>query len=289
MLERLLAERGYLIADGAAGTSLFSRGLPVGVAPETWLSERPDVVRAVHRGFAEAGADILLTNTFGANRMRLARLGLEARVGDLNQIAVELVQQALHAAGRDAVVAGSVGPTGVRVGPGGLASDEAQAVFAEQMAALKTAGADILWIETMYAAGECRAAVRAAIDCGLPYVVTATFGRDGRLVDGVAAKDLVCELMGLPTPPAAIGANCGEGPDQIVEIVRRMASAAPDAVIVAKANKGLPRAVDGALHYDACDMGHYARRARAAGARIIGGCCGTAAEDVAAMRRALER
>lgn len=288
MLRRLLGQRGHLIADGAVGTSLIARGLPVDVAPETWLVERPDEVRAVHRAFAEAGADILLTNTFGANRLRLKLTGLERRAGDLNQSAVELARTVARDAGRDIVVAGAVGPTGVRVGTGGAWADEACSVFAEQMAALISAGADVIWIETMYLASECRAAVRAAVACGLPYVVTASFGRDGRLADGVNAAELANQLSTLTVPPVAFGTNCGEGPDQIVDIVRAMASAATGAVIVAKANKGLPEQSDGRLRYPAHDMGAYARRARDAGARIIGGCCGTMADDIARMRRALE-
>lgn len=288
MLRRLLDERDHLIADGAVGTSLIARGLPVGAAPETWLIERPDEVRAVHGAFADAGTDILLTNTFGANRLRLRQLGLESRVEALNRTAAELAQTAARNAGREIVVAGSVGPTGSRVGPD-MEASEVFSVFAEQMAALKAAGADVIWIETMYAAVECRAAVSAAIDCGLPYVVTASFGRDGRLADGVGAGALARELMALPVPPVAIGANCGEGPDQIVEIIGEMATAAADAILVAKANNGLPAQIDGRLYYRAHDMAAYATGARAAGARIIGGCCGTTADDVAAMRRALQR
>lgn len=282
MLRRLLRDKEWLLADGAMGTGLFALGLPPDAAPETWLIERPEQVRAVHRGFVAAGSDILLTNTFGANRARLARRGLANRVVDLNRVAVAIAREAARDAGRPVVIAGAVGPTGLRLGEAD--ENEIGAAFGEQMSALKAAGADVLWIETMYAAAEYRIAVAAAMASDMDYVVTATFGADGHTVDGVAAEDLARDLTQLRQPPLAIGTNCGTGPDQVVEIVGRMARAAPEAIIVAKANRGLPREVEGRLIYDDLDMAAYAARAREAGARIVGGCCGTTANDIGAMQ-----
>lgn len=287
LLERLLAERDCLIADGAMGTALFARGLDPQVAPETWLIERPDDVRAVHRGFVEAGADVILTNTFGANEARLARSDLAERMADLNGVAVGLARDAAASTERPVVVAGSVGPMGQMIGAADFTTEAATAMFAAQMRALVAAGADVIWIETMYAAADCRAAVAAAIGVGAPYAVTCSFGGNGCTVDGVRAAALARELAAAARPPLAIGVNCGEGPDQTIEIVREMAAAVPHAVLIAKANKGLPQTVDGRLVYPAHDMGNYARRVREAGARIIGGCCGTTADDIAAIRVAL--
>lgn len=282
MLRRLLGDKEWLLADGAMGTGLFALGLPPDAAPETWLIGRPEQVRAVHRGFVAAGSDILLTNTFGANRARLARCRLADRVVDLNRVAVAIAREAARDAGRPVVIAGAVGPTGLRLGEAD--ENEIGAAFGEQMSALKAAGADVLWIETMYAAAECRIAVAAAMASDMDYVVTATFGADGHTVDGVAAEDLARDLTQLRQPPLAIGTNCGTGPDQVVEIVGRMARAAPEAIIVAKANRGLPREVEGRLIYDDLDIAAYAARARKVGARIVGGCCGTTANDIGAMQ-----
>ena len=159
LLSRLLAEKGVLLADGATGTNLFQMGLTSGDAPELWNDTHPDRIRALHRAFVEAGADIVLTNSFGCNRRRLALHALEARTGELAEKAARLARAEADAAGRPVVVAGSVGPTGDLFAPlGPMTEAEAIEVFAEEMEGLKAGGVDVIWIETMSAPEEIRAA-----------------------------------------------------------------------------------------------------------------------------------
>src|SRR3954462_6128662 len=204
-LAELLAARGVLLADGATGTNYFAAGLDAGEAPELWNVDHPDRVQDLHRRFVDAGADIVLTNTFGCNRHRLALHGAEARVGELARRAAELaseVAEAAHrpggvgsevaeAADRPVVVAGSVGPTGSLFEPlGELTEADARATFGEEIEALVAGGADVAWIETMSAPEEVRAAANAAIDVGIPYVATCSFDTAGRTMMGMLPGDL---------------------------------------------------------------------------------------------------
>ena len=291
MLERLLAERGWLLADGATGTNLFDMGLTSGDAPELWLLDYPDRIRALHQSFTDAGADIILTNSFGCNARRLALHKLEHRTRELNKLAAELARGVADKAGRPVIVAGSVGPTGDLLAPlGTLTEDEAVEVFAEQMEGLKAGGADLAWIETMSAVEEMRAAARAAARVGLPYAMTASFDTAGRTMMGTAPDVLSDFLTALRPPPAAIGANCGVGASDLVMSVLSMTTAHPEALVVAKANCGVPRVAGDKVLYTGTPelMACYARLAIDAGARIIGGCCGTSAVHLAAMRKSLE-
>ncbi len=198
-LAALLAEKPVLLADGAMGTSLFAAGLATGEAPELWNLEQPERVRAVHQGFIEAGSDLVLTNSFGANRCRLKLHAAEGRVGELNRAAAGLARAAADASPRPVVVAGSIGPTGEILQPiGALSRADGEAAFAEQALALAEGGCDLLWIETLSAAEELEAAVAGAATTGLPIVATMTFDTHGRT------------MMGL-TPAAAIGAARGSG------------------------------------------------------------------------------
>ena len=287
----LLARKSVLLADGAMGTSLFAAGLATGDAPELWNLEHPERVRAVHRGFVEAGSDLILTNSFGANRCRLKLHGAEGRVGELNRAAAALARAEADRAGRTVLVAGSIGPTGEIFQPvGALGRADGEAAFAEQAEALAAGGCDLLWIETLSAAEELEAAVAGAARTGLPIVATMTFDTHGRTMMGLTTAAAMGLRAGLAVRPAAFGANCGIGPAQLVESVLGLAAAAEAGdLIVAKGNCGIPHYLDGLIHYDGSPevMADYACLARDAGARIVGGCCGTTPSHLRAMAAAL--
>ena len=291
-LRDLMQEREWLLADGATGTNLFMKGLESGYPPELWNDEKPDVIRWLHQGFIDAGSDIILTNTFGGNRFRLTLHGAQDRVAELNEKAATIAGELAEGADRPVIVAGSVGPTGeIFVNAGGtLEYDRGVQAFAEQISALAEGGVDVVWIETMSSTEEARAAVEAArqVAPDLPVVVTMSFDTAGRTMMGVKPAELAAfarqhELF-------AFGANCGTGAPDLLVSTLEMTAAAPDAIVVAKANAGVPEFVDGDIVYSGTvDMaGTYARMARDAGARIVGGCCGNTFEHVAAMHRALQ-
>ncbi len=289
-LTALLAQRPWLLADGAMGSNLFARGLTSGDAPELWNTTQPDLVRDLHRRFIDAGADILLTNSFGGTRHRLKLHRAEGRVAELNEAAARLARAEADRADRVVLVGGSMGPTGEILEPlGPLSKDAAREAFAEQAAALARGGADILWIETMSSTDETEAAIEGAQRTGLPVVTTLSFDTNGRTMMGIAPADLagLCREHHL----AACGSNCGVGAAELVASIVNLAAAAdPSAILVAKANCGIPQYVDGAIRFDGTPelMAEYARLALDAGARIIGGCCGTTPEHLRAMRAALE-
>jgi 5-methyltetrahydrofolate--homocysteine methyltransferase len=288
-LTPLLAERPWLLADGATGSNLFDRGLVSGDAPELWNVEHPERVADLQRAFVAAGADIILTNTFGGTRYRLKLHRAEARVAELNETAARLSRGEAARAGRTVLVGGSIGPTGEILAPlGSLSLEDARAAFAEQAAALAAGGADILWIETMSSIEETEAAIAGARTTGLPVVATLSFDTNGRTMMGVTPS----ELAGLHRRHAlaACGSNCGIGPSELVACIVNLATASdPDAILVAKANCGIPRYIDGAIRFDGTPelMAEYARLSLDAGARIIGGCCGTTPDHLRIMRAAL--
>lgn len=290
-LQRLLETKAVLLADGATGTNLFEAGLTAGDPPEFWNFDKPDSVRELLRSFVEAGADIILTNTFGANRHRLKLHKAEDRVFEINARAAEIAHEVAAAAGHPVVVAGSVGPTGELFVPlGALTEEEAVEAFAEQARGLKAGGADVCWIETMSAAEEMRAAAKGAIAAGMPYTVTASFDTAGRTMMGLTPADLPAVFADLNQQPLAVGANCGVGaPDLLYSLVQMTEAGAPFA-FVAKANCGIPQFKGEHIHYSGTPelMADYARLAIDAGARIIGGCCGTTAAHLAAMRTAID-
>ncbi len=291
MLAQRLAETPVLLADGATGTNLFEMGLANGEAPELWLEAHPDRIRALHRAFVQAGADIILTNSFGANARRLALHGLQHRARELNRRAAELARMEAEAAGRPVVVAGSVGPTGDLLAPlGPLTEAEATEVFAEQIAGLKESGADVAWIETMSAPEEMRAAATAAAQIGLPWTLTASFDTAGRTMMGLAPDAFAGFVRDLPTQPLAIGANCGVGAADLLVSVLGITGAAAEMAVIAKANAGIPVVQGDRVIYSGTPetMEVYAHLAMDAGARIVGGCCGTSPAHLAAMRRALD-
>ncbi len=291
-IAEMLLERNYLVADGAMGTNLFLLGLANGAPGELWNVEQPDNVRSVYQGFVDAGSDIILTNTFGANRFRFALHGLQGRVRELNVAAATLAREVADRSGRKVLVAGDMGPTGDVLEPlGPRTASEAQEAFHEQAQALKEGGADLAWIETMFADAELEAAVRGAHLAGLPIVATMTFDTGGRTMMGVSPKDAMGNVKGLAAPLMAFGANCGIGPAQLLDSVLGLAQGAQQGdVIVAKSNCGLPvMGDDMKVRYDGTPeiMANYARLARDAGARIIGGCCGTTPVHLRAMVEAL--
>lgn len=288
-LTALLAEGRPLLADGATGTNFFGVGLGPGDPPEAWNLDRPDLVRGLHRSFVEAGADIILTNTFGGTRHRLALHGLDDRVRELSRAGAELARAEGDAVERAVVVAGSVGPTGELLVPlGELTPDEAEASFAEQIAGLQEGGADVAWIETMSAPDEMLAAARAAIGLDMDYVVTASFDTAGRTMMGLRPDELDDVFAELPVAPLALGANCGVGASDLLLAASEMDPV--DLPLVAKSNCGIPRFEGAEVVYDGDPalMARYVGLAVDLGVRIVGGCCGTSPEHLAAMRAALD-
>ncbi|MGF1501272.1 MAG: betaine--homocysteine S-methyltransferase [Paracoccaceae bacterium] len=289
-LTRLLETRPWLLLDGATGTNLFAMGLEAGDAPELWNVEAPEKIRALHDGFIEAGSDVILTNSFGGSSYRLRLHQAESRVRELNRAAARIAREAADAAGRPVVVAGSVGPTGEILEPVGTLSEaDAAAAFEEQMAGLLEGGVDVIWAETISSEEEFRAAAAAAARLGAPFCGTLSFDTAGRTMMGVTPPGYATLATGLPRAPLAIGANCGVGASDLLRTVLRITEAAPQAVVIAKGNAGVPKFVDGHIHYDGTPelMADYAVMARDAGARLIGGCCGTTPAHLVAMRAAL--
>lgn len=292
-IQGLLAKREVLFADGAMGTNLFLLGLANGAPGELWNVEHSDSVRSIYQGFVDAGSDIILTNTFGANRFRFALHRLQGRVRELNRAAAVLAREVADRAGRPVIVAGDMGPTGDVLEPlGPRTQAEAEEAFHEQAEALREGGAQVAWIETMFADAELEAAVRGAHRAGLPVVATMTFDTGGRTMMGVRPADAMRNSKNLGAPLVAFGANCGIGPAQLLDSVLGLVQgAAPGDIIVAKSNCGLPvMGEDMKVRYNGTPeiMSAYARMARDAGARIIGGCCGTTPAHVRAMVQAVQ-
>ena len=287
----LLAEGGPILADGAMGTMLFASGLQFGDPPEAWNVSHPEVVRRIHRGYLDAGSRIVMTNTFGGNRLRLRLHGLDTRVSELNRTAAILVRAEVDAAGGHALVAGDIGPSGEIMAPlGTLAEDEATDVFAEQAAALIAGGVDVIWIETMSHLSEIEAAIRGARRASptIPVIATMTFDTRGYTMMGVSPEAAARALLAAGAD--AIGGNCGNGPDELLPVIEKMHAVAPEAVLVAKSNAGMPELVDLRAVYraDPSTMAEAGTGFRAAGARIIGACCGSTPAHLAAMAEALE-
>jgi 5-methyltetrahydrofolate--homocysteine methyltransferase len=290
LLRDLLAG-GPVVVDGAMGTALMARGLPAGMPPEAWLlsPEGAAAVGEIHAGHAKAGARIVLTATFGGSPIRLADGPAAGRLREVCRAAARIARGAVPPA---VLVAGDVGPTGALLAPyGALEPSAAREAFAEQAAELAAAGVDLLWVETMGDLAEARAGVEGACDGapGLPVVATLTFER-GRTLFGDRPEAAAAALAELGV--AAVGANCGSGFDVVLDVLPGLAAGAPGLPIVAKANAGRPVvAANGTVSYPATPAaaGLYARRALELGASLVGGCCGTTAEHVAAIAAAILR
>ncbi|PIE15746.1 MAG: methionine synthase I [Rhodobacterales bacterium] len=290
-LAKMLEQRDWILTDGATGTTLFNMGLSSGDAPELWNDEHPEKITALYQGAVQAGSDLFLTNSFGGNAARLKLHGAEKRARELSRISAEIGREVADTAGRPVVVAGSVGPTGEIMAPlGALTHAEAVEIFHEQAEGLKEGGADVLWVETISAPEEFIAAAEAFDLVDMPWCGTMSFDTAGRTMMGVTSADMVKLVEKLKNPPLAYGANCGVGASDILRTVLGFAAQGSERPIIAKGNAGIPKFVDGHIHYDGTPelMSKYATLAWDCGARIIGGCCGTTPEHLVAMRAALE-
>jgi 5-methyltetrahydrofolate--homocysteine methyltransferase len=288
-LSDMLASKPVLLADGATGTNYFKAGLASGEPPEFWNVDRPEEVTGLHQQFVDAGADIILTNTFGCNPHRLKLHNAQDRAYELARRAAELARSVADQAARPVVVAGSVGPTGELFEPmGTLTKAAAIASFTAELTGLRDGGADVAWIETMSSPEEANAAAEAAIAVGLPYVLTYSFDTAGRTMMGLMPNDAAASVSGLAVPPLAIGANCGVGaPDILVSLTEMHGAPFP---LVTKGNCGVPHFEGTEAVYSGTPqlMANYARLAIDGGARIVGGCCGTTPEHLAAMRASID-
>ena len=290
-LSRMLSDREWILADGATGTNLFNMGLSSGDAPELWNETEPGKVRKLYSGAVDAGSDLFLTNSFGGNASRLKLHGAADRAFELSRIAAEIGRDVADAAGRPVIVAGSIGPTGEIMAPmGNLTHETAVEMFHQQAEGLNAGGADVLWVETISAAEEFKAAAEAAARAGMPWCGTMSFDTAGRTMMGLTSAAMVKLVEKLPHKPLAFGANCGVGASDLLRTVLGFVAAGAERPIIAKGNAGIPKYVDGHSHYDGTPalMADYAVLARDCGARIIGGCCGTMPEHLAQMRTALE-
>lgn len=287
----LLDSGETIVTDGGMGTMLFEMGLGQGASPELWNVEQPDKIRRVHREYIEAGSQIVLTNTFGCNRMRLTLHKLQDRAAELNTAAAQLAIAEAEAASHPVVVAGDIGPTGSLLKPLGTATyEEMVETFQEQAQALIEAGVDVIWIETMSAIEEVQAAVEAVrnVDPDFPVVSTMTFDTNGYTMMGISPQKALDMLKALDV--IALGGNCGNGPGEIIEVIGKMRASDQEQVIVAKANAGIPHLENGIPVYDGTPeiMGEYAVRVRNLGANIIGACCGSTPEHIRHIKMALD-
>jgi 5-methyltetrahydrofolate--homocysteine methyltransferase len=282
-------ERGdVLIADGGTGTTCQHMGLPLGVAPEEWVLTEPGRIISLHQGFARAGSDLVLTCTFGGTSIRLADGPFNGRAAELNRRAAELAREAV---GPEVLVAGSLGPTGQLCEPLGLLShDEAAQAYGEQAEALVEGGADLLVLETMFCpveAGAAIAGVRRATD--VPFVLTFSFDRGTRTMMGTTTAEVVA--LAAESGAVAVGANCGTSLESMSAIVAELATAAPGLPLWVKPNAGLPRMTGDSSVYDVTpgQLGEAARSYVQAGARVVGGCCGSTPEHVRGIVDAIRR
>jgi homocysteine S-methyltransferase len=288
LLERLSSET--LLADGAMGTMLHSRGISFDKCFDELNLTNPEAVADVHRAYIEAGAQLILTNTFGANRFKLGKHGLEKKAREINRAGVELAKAAAAGSARGVLVAGDIGPLGVRIAPfGRVQPEQARAAFEEQARALAGAGADLIVIETMSDLYEIQEAVKATKRaCKLPVVASVTFTRDDRTLLGDDPAKVARTLR--EAGADVIGVNCSGGPAQLLRLLKQMHHAVPDARLWVKPNAGWPEQVGERIMYPADPeyFGDYALSFREAGASIVGGCCGTTPQHIAAMRKALD-
>jgi 5-methyltetrahydrofolate--homocysteine methyltransferase len=284
-----LLSRTCVLFDGGTGTEYQKRGLPVGAAPETWVIERPDAVREVHRAYVDAGADVIETCTFGASRIRMGLAGITTPVRELNLRAVQLAKEA---AGGRALVAGSVGPLGEILEPyGDLPVEKAGEIFAEQICALVEAGVDVVLIETMLSLEEALVAVRAARSCGAPAIgVTMTFepspnGPRTSFGETVATVARRLQEEGV----TFIGSNCGSGFDLMRTVAKEYRQASPMPLLI-QTNAGIPSLDPSGKNVypeQAEGFGRYASELHKLGIPMIGGCCGTTPGHIAAARKEL--
>lgn len=283
LIEQLLAT-GPIVTDGAWGTQLQARGLPVGVCPDGWNLTQPGKVEEVAAAYVAAGSRVILTNTFGANRIRLAEFELADLTVKINQEGAAISKKA---AGKQTLVFASIGPTGKMLVAGDVTTDELRAAFTEQAQALKAGGADALVIETMAELEEAQIALDAAKTTGLPVVVSMTFDTGGRTMMGVTPDQAARHFT--TAGADVIGSNCGNGIAAFIPICKEL-RAATSLPIWIKANAGQPEYVDGKIVYRITpkEFAAYVPAVRAAGANFIGGCCGTSPEHLRAVAKILK-
>jgi 5-methyltetrahydrofolate--homocysteine methyltransferase len=287
----LLQSGQPILLDGAMGTMLMAAGLQSGDCPEEWNLTHPETIREIHRAYIKAGSQIILTNTFGGSTIRLNSHGKGDRVFEFNQAAASNARAEADAASDIVVVAGSLGPTGQMFSPlGTMSFEDAQKAFAEQAAGLAAGGVDLFWIETMSDLEEVRAAfagVREVSD--LPVTATMSFDTHGHTMMGIKPERAVKELAELEL--AAVGANCGTGPEELIEAIQAMRDAAPERILIAKANAGIPQVVGNEVVYSGTPevMADYASTVYQAGAKLIGGCCGSTPDHILAMAQRLSQ
>ena len=279
-----------IVADGATGTSYQQMGLGIGVAPEDWVFDEPDKVLALHTAFVDAGADIILTDTFGGTSLRLRESGYPGRATELNRAAAQLARRA--AATKDGVlVAGSMGPTGMLMEPFGELTPAAAAdAFGEQATALEAGGVDLLLLETFFALEEALAAIDGIRRIStLPLVVSFSFDQGTHTMMGLSPTKMVEAIR--PLGVAAIGANCGRSLADMERVVAELAALDAGIPLWIKPNAGLPRMVGELARYDTgpAEMAEYGVRFIEAGASVVGGCCGSSPEHVAAIVAAARR
>ena len=278
-----------LLADGAMGTMLHTHGVGFDKCFDELNLSNPSAVAEIHRAYIEAGAQLIITNTFGANRFKLSKHGLQDKTIEINKAGVDLAKRVVNASFRDVLVAGDVGPLGVRIAPFGRVKPEAaREAFAEQIRALAESGADLIVMETFSDLYEIKEAIKAAREtCKLPLVSSVTFTRDDRTLLGDDPVTVARRLK--ETGVDVIGINCSGGPAQLLRLLKQMMQILPEEHYWVKPNAGWPEQVGGRIMYpaDAEYFGEYALSFREAGACIVGGCCGTTPQHIAAMRKAL--
>lgn len=289
-LLEILAQK-TLLADGAMGTMLHARGIGFDKCFDELNLTNPAAVADIHREYIEAGAELIITNTFGANRYKLTKHGLQDDVAEINRAGVELAKRVVAASFKDVLIAGDVGPLGVRIAPyGRVKLEEAREAFREQIQALADAGADLIVIETMSDLYEIQEAIQAAksVGTGLPVIASVTFTRDDRTLLGDDPVKVAHRIAAAGAD--VIGVNCSGGPSQLLRILKQMRQAEPTAKFWVKPNAGWPEQVSGRIMYpaDADYFGEYALQFRDAGANIVGGCCGTTPQHIAAMKKSFE-
>ncbi|HEY8165240.1 MAG TPA: homocysteine S-methyltransferase family protein, partial [Gemmatimonadaceae bacterium] len=286
LIERFLDPQQVIVFDGAMGTMLYAKGVFINQCYDELNLRAPDMIREVHRAYVSAGAEVIETNTFGASRTKLTPYGLQTQVIDINRAAAQLAREA---AGDDVLVAGAVGPLGVRLEPYGPTSlTEAREVFAEQIQGLKEGGVDIFLLETFADLPEIEQALLAAreVDSSIPLIAQMTIAQDCRTVFGVPVEDLTRTLDALGAD--VIGLNCSVGPQAILEAIEKMVRVT-NKKLSAQPNAGMPREVSGRSMYMASPeyMATYASHLVRAGAKIVGGCCGTTPEHISGMVEAI--
>ncbi len=288
---KLISSQKPLLADGAMGTLLHERGISFETCFDALNLSNPRVVGDVHREYIEAGAQIILTNTFGANAYKLGKHGMVDKLHAINAAGVELARRIVLASFKDVLIAGDIGPLGVRLAPfGRVLPEEARRIFSEQVKALLEANVDLLVFETMTDLYEIREAIQAAktLSPHMPIVASMTFTRDDRTLLGDNPRKVAKALKSYGAD--VIGVNCSGGPNQLLRILRDMRNALPDEKYWVKPNAGWPEQMGGRIFYPASAdyFGEYARSFWKAGVDVIGGCCGTTPIHIAAMRKSLD-